>query len=629
MHERTLEVVREAFQRALTPPDPIMVSEWADRYRMLSGVGASEPGRYRTDRTPYMREIMDSLSILSPVKRVVFMKPSRIGGSEGGNNFLGYVIDNAPGPFMLVSPGEGPAKRYVDQKINPLIEGTPRIRDRQRQGRGPSARFSKVFDACVFMVANAASAMTLRMLDARFLMCDEVDAYPHDVDGEGDPLDIALKRTATFGARAKQYIVSTPLIKGTSRVEHYYLLGDRRLYFVPCPHCNAMQALEWAQLRWPEGQPRKAVYLCVSCARAILDQHKTAILLAGEWRPTAEGDGETRSYRLNSLYTPNGWDPSFGQLAQEWTKAQRSTAKLKVFVNQALAQTWQEKGEAPEWERLYERREDYPIGRVPEGAAFIAAGVDVQANRLEGYVWAFGPGKESWLVEHRVLEGDPFNKATFAPLTTMLGESWNGAGGVQFQLAGLGIDSNYATEAVLDWARTVADPRVMVVRGDHHKNWTAMLGAPTLSDRLINGKPAGVMMWPVGGALIKQEFYGFLRQAVPLDGQPYPAGFVHLPKVDAEVIEQLVAEHLVTKIDKKGFPVQEWVKKRDRNEALDCRVYAHAVAEKFGMSRWTEADWQVIRAQQGIAPKTPPPPPPPRKSGGFLSTPRQRARGSR
>lgn len=626
LHERTLEVVRESWQRGLTPPDAIMVSEWADRYRVLPAA-ATEPGRYRTDRTPYMREIMDSLSILSPVKRVVFMKPSRIGGSEGGNNFLGYVIDNSPGPFMLVAPSEDSAKKYVDQKINPMIEGTPRVRDRLRPGRGPESRFSKVFDAATFVVANAGSARSLRALDARYLMCDEVDAYDHDVDGEGDPLDIALKRTATFGARAKQYIVSTPKIRGTSRVEAYYLLGDQRLFFVPCPHCNAMQALEWDRLRWPAGEPRKAIYLCRACELAILDRHKTAILAAGEWQPQAEGDGETRSYRLNSLYAPNGWEPSFGQLAQEWTKAQKSTTKLKVFVNQALAQTWEEKGEAPEWERLYERREDYPIGTVPERAAFICAGADVQSNRLEAYVWAFGQGKESWLIEHRVLDGDPYNKATFAPLTAMLAEAWNGAGGATFQLAGLGVDSNYATDTVLDWARTVADPRVMVVRGDHHKNWTAVLGAPSMSDRLINGKPAGVMMWPVGGALIKQELYGFLRQPVPIDGQPYPAGFVHLPKVDAEVCEQLVAEELVTRIDKRGFPVQEWVKKRERNEALDCRVYARAVAEKLGMSRWSDADWQIVRAQQGLAPK--PQPPTPRKPSGFLSTPRQRARGPR
>ena len=138
---------------------------------------------------------------------------------------------------------------------------------------------------------------------------------------------------------------------------------------------------------------------------------------------------------------------------------------------------------------------------------------------------------------------------------------------------------------------------------------------------------AGVMLWPVGGALINQELYGQLRQPVPLDGQPYPAGFVHLPKVDAEVCEQLVAEELVTRIDKRGFPVQEWVKKRERNEALDCRVYARAVAEKLGMSRWSDADWAIVRAQQGLAPK--PRPPTPRKPGGFLSTPRQRARGPR
>lgn len=537
---------------------------------------------------------MDSLSVLSPVKRVVFIKPSRIGGSEAGNNWIGYVIDNAPGPFMLVSPREGSAKSYVDQKIEPMIQTTPRVRDRIRPGRGPQSRFSKVFDACVFTVANAKSAASLRALDARFLMCDEVDAYPPDVDGEGDPLDIALMRTANFGERAKQYIVSTPLVKGTSRVEHYFLQGDRREYRVPCPHCGHMQALVWDQLRWPKDQPEKAAYECVECQRDIHDHYKAEILGRGEWVPTAEGDGQTRSYRLNSLYTPSGWSPSFAEMARDWIKAQNSTTRLKVFVNQRLGETWEERGEAPEWERLYERREDFPLGQLPDQAAFLTAGVDVQKDRIEIFVWAWGPGKESWLIEHRIFGGDPYNPATFEPLTEMLAEEWTGSRNRSLPLARLAIDSNYATDAVIAWARDRADSRILVIRGDHWKNWDVLIGTPTMSDRIIDGRPTGVRLWPVGGALIKQETYSFLKLAMPMDGDDYPPGFIHLPKVDAEVVQQLCAEDLVIRHDRNGFPVQSWVKNRDRNEALDCRVYARAAAEQLGLSRLREEDWDDL-----------------------------------
>lgn len=613
--QQTTQVVRESFRRGLTPPDPITVSEWADRYRYMSPMGAAEPGRYRTDRTPYMREIMDSLSVISPVKRVVFMKPSRIGGSEGGNNWMGYVVDNAPGPFMLVSPREQTAKNYVDQKIEPMIETTPRVRDRQRIGRGPQSRFSKVFDACVFSVANAKSAASLRALDARFLMCDEVDAYPPDVDTEGDPLDIALKRTAAYGDRAKQYIVSTPLVKGTSRIEHYYEIGDQREYQVPCPHCDEMQALEWAQLQWPEGQPQRAVYVCPHCGAEIHDHQKTAMLAAGQWVPTAEGDGETRSYRINSLYTPTGWDPSWGQLAKEWLKAQGKTSKLKVFTNQCLAETWKERGEAPPWEQLYDRREDYPIGTVP-GGVFLTAGGDVQPDRIEVDVWSWGKGKESWYIETLVFPGDPFQHTTWDPVTALLQKTWNNG----LPLARLAIDSGYATDAVIDWARRCGDPRVMVIKGDHHMNWSAIIGMPRPSDRLINGRKTGINIWPVGGALIKEETYGYLRMATPLDGEPYPPGFIHLPKVDDEVCKQLTAEDLVTKPDKHGFPKREWEKNRDRNERLDCRVYARAAAEQLGMSRWSDADWERMRAPKPSRPAKK------RQSSGFLTTPRQRAK---
>lgn len=615
---RTKRCVREAFRRALKPPEPITVTEWAEKHRVMSGFGSAEPGRYRVDRTPYMREIMDSLSVLSPIKRVVFMKPSRIGGSEAGNNWLGYVIDNAPGPFMLVCPREQSAKAYVDQKINPMIDTTPKLREHVRPGRGPDSRFSKVFDGCVFTVANAKSAGSLRALDARFLMCDEVDAYPADIDNEGDPLDIALMRTAAFGARAKQYICSTPLVKGTSRIEQYYERGDQRSYHVPCPHCDHMQSLEWKQLQWPPGEPAKAAYVCEECGGVIGDHHKTDILAAGKWVPAAESDGETRSYRLSSLYTPNGWDPAFADLALRWDKAQGKPTKLKVFVNQNLGETWVERGDAPEWERLYERREDYPIGRVA-GGAFLTAGVDVQANRLEFYLWAWGKGKESWLVEHRVLPGDPFNKATFAPLTEILTETWDG-----LPIARLAIDSGYATDAVIGWAWLTGDTRVMVIKGDHHMNWTAIIGMPKPSDRLIDGRKTGINIWPVGGALIKEETYGYLRLKTPEDGEPYPAGYVHLPKVDSEVCKQIAAEDLVTTKNRQGFPKREWVKNRDRNEALDCRVYARAAAEQLGMSRWTDDDWDRLLApatQQSEKKRS-------SRRTGYLSTPRQRIRGN-
>lgn len=620
LEARTLRVVREAFRRGLMPPEPVTVSEWADKHRVMSALGSSEPGRYRTDRTPYMREIMDSLSVLSPVKRVVFMKPSRIGGSEAGNNWLGYVIDNAPGPFMLVCPREQSAKSYVDQKINPLIEATPKVREHQRVGRGPDSRFSKVFDGCVFTVANAKSAASLRALDARFLMCDEVDAYPSDVDSEGDPLDIALKRTATFGARAKQYIVSTPLVKGTSRIEAYYKEGDQREYQLPCPHCDHMQALAWSNLQWPKDQPRKAVYVCQECGGVIEDHHKTDMLARGQWVPTAEGDGETRSYKISSLYTPNGWEPSFADLAQSWVNAQGKNSKLKVFTNQNLAETWEVRGEAPDWERLYDRREDYAIGSVP-GGVFLTAGVDVQADRIEVYVWSWGKGKESWLVEYRVLPGDPYRAETFAPLTTMLGETWGEQG---LPLARLAIDSGYATDAVIGWARSTGDSRVMVIKGDHHMNWSAVIGMPKQSDRLINGRKTGIMVWPVGGALIKEETYGYFRLPTPIDGDAYKPGFIHLPKVDDEVCKQLTAEDLITTKNRQGFPRREWVKNRDRNEALDCRVYARAAAEQLGMSRWSDDDWNRVQAESGSRTDKPKAK---SKRGGYLSTPRQRIRG--
>lgn len=633
--QAAIDAVRESLARSIRPPAPLSVSEWADRFRILPDLGSAEPGHYRTSRTPFMREIQDCLGVLSPVKRVVFIKPSRIGGSEGGMNWFGYCVDNAPGPFMFVQPRELSAKQFVDQKLEPTILSTPELRDRQRSVRGPGGRFSKIFDGMMAVIANARSAASLRALDARFLYCDEVDAYPGDVDGEGDPLDIALKRTASFGDRAKQYIVSTPLYKGTSRVERYFLQGDQCLYLLPCPHCGHMQFLRLANLVWPEGKPKKAEFCCIDCAAVIPEHHKTEMLEAGLWEPQAEGDGETRSFRINSFYSPAGWSPGWGELAEMYTRTKDIPSQFQVFVNQNLGETWEVRGDAPAWRRLYDRREDYPIGRCPPGVLFLTAGVDVQADRIEAAVWGWGLNRQRWLIETFVFGGDPFGSEPWPGLDKMLTRSWPTERG-SLPLAGLGVDSGYATNRVIAWARN-QDTRVMVLKGNHWQNWTAVLGNPTASDQLVNGRKTGVLQWPIGGALLKQEIYGYFRLEAPEDGEEYPPGYVHLPKVDAEVVQQLVAEDLITKADRRGFPVREWAKNRDRNEQLDLAVYARAVAERLGISRWDDDDWQTFHKQQlskvvdtiGKAAQSQtsdqPAAPRSRSGGRWLSTPRTRA----
>ena len=256
------EVYEAAFHAGLTPEPLLSISQWADRYRRLSQRASAEPGPWRTERTPYMREIMDGLSPSSPVERVVFMKGSQIGGTECGNNWIGYVIHKSPGPMMVVQPTVELAKRNSKQRIDPLIEESEVLRQLVKSPRSRDSGntvLSKQFPGGVLVTTGANSAVGLRSMAVRYLFLDEVDAYPGDVDGEGDPVHLAYARTRTF-SRRKVFLCSTPLITGLSRIEAAYLESDQRRYWVPCPHCGEFQVLKFERLRWPKGEPQKVSY---------------------------------------------------------------------------------------------------------------------------------------------------------------------------------------------------------------------------------------------------------------------------------------------------------------------------------------------------------------------------------
>ena len=228
----------QAWRDGLLPDPALTVSEWADRHRLLSPRASAEPGRYRTDRTPYIRAIIDALSPMNPTRRVVVMKSAQVGFTEGGNNWIGYVIHHAPGPMLAVQPTVELAKRFSRQRIDPLISESPALRERVRPARSRDAGntvLSKEFPAGLLVITGANSAVGLRSMPARYLFLDEVDAYPPSADEEGDPVALAEARTRTFSWRSKVLLGSTPTIHGLSRIEREYETTDQRRFFVPVP----------------------------------------------------------------------------------------------------------------------------------------------------------------------------------------------------------------------------------------------------------------------------------------------------------------------------------------------------------------------------------------------------------
>jgi phage terminase large subunit GpA-like protein len=557
---------------------------------------------------------MDCLSPTSPVERVVFMKAAQLGATEMGSNWIGYVIHHAPGPMMAVWPTVEMAKRNSKQRIDPLIEESGVLAELIAPARSRDSGntiLAKEFRGGVLVMTGANSAVGLRSMPVRYLFLDEVDGYPLDVEGEGDAISLAEARTRTF-ARRKIFIVSTPTIAGASAIEREYEASDQRRYFLPCPHCSHRQWLRFEQLRWDKGAPETAAYVCESCDTAIAEHHKTWMLEHGEWRKMVEGTSKTAGFHLSSLYSPVGWR-SWRDIAAAWeaavSKESGSAAAIKTFKNTELGETWVEEGEAPDWQRLVERREDYRIGNVPQGGLLLVGGADVQKDRIEASIWAFGRGKEAWLIEHRVLMGDTARDTVWKALAAMLAEHWTHASGASMPLARFALDTGFATQEAYAFVRACRDARVMPVKGA--ARGAALIGTPTAVDMSQGGKRLrrGIKVFTVAVGIAKLEFYNNLRKAANVgeDGvtTTFPAGFVHLPKIDAEFIQQLCAEQLITRRDRNGFPVREWQKMRERNEALDCYVYARAAAVAAGLDRFEERHWRELERQLGMA--SPPP----------------------
>jgi phage terminase large subunit GpA-like protein len=602
--------ILRVWRRGIRPDPDLTVSQWADAHRKLSSRASAEPGQYRTSRTPYLRAIMDALSPGHPAQRITFMKAAQVGATEAGNNWIGFVIHHAPGPMLAVLPTVEMAKRTSRGRIDPLIEDSPALKERVQPARSRDAgnsMLSKEFPGGILVLTGANSATGLRSMPARYVFLDEVDAYPASADEEGDPVTLAEARTTTFAHRRKVFMVSTPTIRGLSRIEREFEASDQRRYFVPCPHCGEMQWLQFERLRWAKGQPETAAYHCEACEKPIAEHHKTQMLERGEWRGTAVSDNpHAIGFHLSALYSPIGWK-SWEQIARDWLAAQGSDEMLRAARNTLLGETWVESGEAPEWQRLADRRITFPA-QIPAGGLFLTAGADVQKDRIEVDVWAWGRGLESWLVDHIVIPGGPDDPACWDKLTALLGRTWTHENGAIMTLAKLAIDTGYESAAVYAWARKQGIAQVAPVKGLEGFNRATPVSGPTFVDATVNGRKLkrGARLWTVATATFKAETYRYLRIERPSNedralGVADPAGTIHLPDwADSEWLKQLVGEQLVTIRNNRGFARQEWQKLRERNEALDTRVYARAAAWILGADRFDERMWRQLEKQAGV-----------------------------
>jgi phage terminase large subunit GpA-like protein len=409
---------------------------------------------------------MDVLSPSHPCKQVVLMSAAQMLKTSVMVNFLGYIADVDPGPTLAVEPRSEDAKALSKDRVAPLFRHSPALRgklaavkSRDSNNTAMHKMFANGSGHITFTGAISPSGLAMRPI--RYLLLDEVDRYPLSAGSEGDPVSLAMQRTGEFEHNKKVIMCSTPTVDGESRIQAAWNTSDQREYFVPCPKCNHFQILVFSDgtdggLVWPEGEPEKAAYCCEKCRELIPHNQKSWMVDRGEYRPQNPGS-PIPGFRVSQLISPKR---SWGTIAAEFLVAKLSTETLKGFLNTVLAELWTERGSAPDWEKKYLRREDYNLGIVSAKGSLLVAGVDVQDDRLEVEIKAYGRGKESWSVDYRVIQvPDQAGHAlkTSSPevwqeLEALLATDWPCESGGTMPIIAMTIDTGFRPQMVYEFA---------------------------------------------------------------------------------------------------------------------------------------------------------------------------------
>lgn len=612
-----IKAVRHVVRRAKPPPN-LTVSEWAERFRFLSPESSAEPGKWYNARAPHLVAPMDDLSPQAPATEIVLKFPSQDGKTEVVNNFVGYIIDQDPGPILVLQPNVKPmAEAWSKDRLAPMLRDTPRLRGKVADARARDSGNTithKLFPGGHVTVAGANSPAGLASRPIRFLITDEIDRYPPTAGTEGAPLKLAEKRTRTFTNR-KLAKVSSPTYENTGIDAEYKLCDTQREWHLRCPACDRTQFPTLKHLRWDKGEAQTVRYVCEHCGVEHDQSQEAPIKREGEWVTIRQGLGIKIGYWKNQL---SSFFVSWADTVAEFLDSKDDPAKLQTFTNTALAETWEVQGETVEETDVLARREKYSA-EVPQGAVVITAAVDCQDDRLEAEAVGWGPGFESWGIEYKIFWGDTSQPQVWADLDGWLNRTYTHESGTQLDIAAACIDSGgHRTSEVYEFVLGRQARRVFAVRGQGGAG-VPIVSAPT--KRRFGRLKRTVKLFNVGVDEAKGLLYARLSQ-----GEPGP-GYCHFPlDYDAEYFTQLTAEQAVLSISQ-GVATRKWILKKGqkRNEALDIRVYSLAAIRLLDpvwpalIKRLTPAE-----VEAAAAPSTAPTSSPPYRRrpgrGGFVNS---------
>jgi len=616
-------------------PDPVLtVSQWADEYRILTSKESGIPGQWQTDRTPYLREVMDRMGVTDKSTReVVFKCASQLGKTEATNNALGYWMDAAPGPAMFVQPTLEMLKEWSRERLDSMIEGTPRLRDKvtEKKSRDSANTLThKSFPGGNLAARTAGSASGLQSAPRRYYIGDETDKWPINVDGAGSPIENIRQRAASF-SNSKGAWTSTPGLTGASMIDDLFKEGDQRSYWVPCPRCGTYELLEWHDFKWTSlsREPKDAAWQCPDCGELSESHEIHAMNARGVWVPmidveywvreddVIETDNTIKSYYLPGWHSP--WPKSsWGAIADQFVKAKGNPEELTAWTNLREGKSYDhDAGDKPDASSLLSMTES--IGKVvPDAAKALTASTDIQGNRGETKVKAWGPGEESWIIDYIITHGDPDSEEFWQKLNEILLTQYVRQDGGLMPISCALIDSGYKSDRVYAFCAGKGGRRIWPIKGLPSTRYMDPIW-PRRPIRAGKGKIVDRFDLNVGEAkstvyarlALTAKAWAHARDIADETGQPVKPpsgpGVMHFDTelCDSEYFEQLTAEVRVERV-KSGKRWFEFIKTRERNEALDVEGYNLAALRALQSMRLNLGQHEEHGAAERTARPSPP-----------------------
>ncbi|EYC51709.1 hypothetical protein AZ34_11910 [Hylemonella gracilis str. Niagara R] len=596
--------IMEAAASAWARPEKLWVSDWADKYRVVPSKSTSVRGPWRTSLTPYAAEPMNELSSLSRTQEVVIMAASQVMKTEVLLNWVFETIDQDPAPMLVVQPTEKAVKDFVTQRLDAAITVMPRIAEKVPSARrrdSGNTMTEKNFPGGVLYLGWSNSASEMASKPIKKLALDEVDRYPISVKDEGSPVKLAEQRTANF-PRRKILKTSTPKRKGESVIADEYEASSQAQYWVPCPHCEGMQVLEFPNLRWKKTKDPgtgknihwtdTAAYVCQHCGAEIEERFKPQMLARGEWRHR-HPDRAKRGYHINGLYSPVGLGFTWAERAQKFVEAKADPAKLQTFVNLHLGEPFEDHSDAVQASALQQRAEAYPLRTLLPGYLVLTLGVDVQRDRFAFHLVAWGRGERCHTVDYTEIPADTTREEEWERITEYRRKPVRNAFGVDLRVSMTAVDSGdgVTVHEAYKYGRKYRHDDVIIIKGASTQN-RPILGRPTKQD-VKNERGAmdrnGVDLWLVGSDTAKSALFARLDgDALREDKAEWLVRFSS--ELPPSFFEGIVSEYYDNDLGR-------WVKRNGkRNEPLDTWNYAYAAAHhpRIEIHKARSADWDEL-----------------------------------